>query len=58
MIFYNTEYNECFLTRVIIEISLPGAHYKEPAIPIISHCNGGNDIFTDQSIFRYFFPAK
>ena len=29
----------------------PGAHFWEPATPIMSQCNG---IFTDQSIFRYF----
>ena len=29
----------------------PGAHYLEPATPIINQCNG---IFTDQSIFRYY----
>ena len=28
-----------------------GAHYQEPATPIISQCNS---IFTDQSIFRNF----
>ena len=28
-----------------------GAHYWEPATPIMRQCNG---IFTDQSIFRYF----
>ena len=33
------------------EVISPGAHYEEPAISIISLCNG---IFTDQSIFRYF----
>ena len=32
-----------------------GAYYKEPATPIISQYNG---IFTDQSIFRYFFPRN
>ncbi len=38
----------------VLEISSShqsGAHYWEPATPIISQCNG---IFTDQSIFRYF----
>ena len=30
---------------------LPGAHYWEPAIPIMSQCS---DIFTDQCILRYF----
>ena len=30
---------------------MPGAHYWEPATPIMSKCNG---IFTDQSIFIYF----
>ena len=34
---------------------LSGAHYLEPATPIISHCNG---VFTDQSIFRYFSREK
>ena len=33
------------------ELYLPGAHYLEPATPIMRQCNG---IFTEQSIFRHF----
>ena len=34
-----------------MKMIMTGAHYWEPATPIINQSNG---IFTDQSIFRYF----
>ena len=37
------------------DLSESRPHYKEPATPIIRQCNG---IFTDQSIFRYFFSCE
>ena len=44
-------YHKCIFFLFIGFCMIPGAHYLEPATPIISQCNS---IFTNQSIFRYF----
>ena len=47
----NTDKNVQFNSHGKIICTKAGAHYKEPATPIISQCS---DIFTDLSIFKYF----
>ena len=48
-------FDSLILTDTNMQVLNGYIHHQEPATPILSLCHG---IFTDRSIFSFFFPAK